>query len=134
MDLINGPSRYTALRRRLADPGLFLDSGFRRNDGREGSGEFRGIGGVTWHACRLGDVLTLKRSHDLPDSRRQDGDVPVVSSPLKKKGFYLTDAGADAAHRNPTVPQPIPGQDRDEAGAKFLMRRVLLFASGLAAA
>ena len=29
---------------------------------------------------RLGDVLTLKRGHDLPESRRQDGDVPVVSS------------------------------------------------------
>jgi type I restriction enzyme S subunit len=25
-------------------------------------------------------VLTLKRGHDLPDSQRQDGDVPVVSS------------------------------------------------------
>ena len=34
----------------------------------------------------------------------------------------------------PRVPQPILGQDRDEAGAKYLMRRVLLFASGLAAA
>ena len=29
-----------------------------------------------------------------------------------------------------TVPQPIPRQDRDEAGAKYLMRRVLLFANG----
>jgi type I restriction enzyme S subunit len=35
---------------------------------------------MTWHACRLGDVLTLKRGHDLPDSQRQPGDVPVVSS------------------------------------------------------
>ena len=35
---------------------------------------------MTWHASRLGDVLTLKRGHDLPDSQRQDGDVPVVSS------------------------------------------------------
>jgi type I restriction enzyme S subunit len=35
---------------------------------------------VTWRTCRLGDVLTLKRGHDLPDSQRQDGDVPVVSS------------------------------------------------------
>jgi len=35
---------------------------------------------VSWHAGALGDVLTLKRGHDLPDSRRQDGDVPVVSS------------------------------------------------------
>ena len=35
---------------------------------------------MTWRAQRLGDVLTLKRGHDLPDSQRQDGDVPVVSS------------------------------------------------------
>ena len=35
---------------------------------------------MSWHAGVLGDVLTLKRGHDLPDSRRQDGDVPVVSS------------------------------------------------------
>ena len=35
---------------------------------------------MTWRATRLGDVLTLKRGHDLPDSQRQDGDVPVVSS------------------------------------------------------
>ncbi len=35
---------------------------------------------MTWHATRLGDVLTLKRGHDLPDSQRQDGVVPVVSS------------------------------------------------------
>jgi type I restriction enzyme, S subunit len=30
--------------------------------------------------CRLGDVLTLKRGHDLPSDARVDGDVPVVSS------------------------------------------------------
>jgi len=35
---------------------------------------------MSWHASRLGDVVTLKRGHDLPDSQRQDGDVPVVSS------------------------------------------------------
>jgi len=35
---------------------------------------------MTWRATRLGDVLTLKRGHDLPDSQRQDGEVPVVSS------------------------------------------------------
>ena len=35
---------------------------------------------MTWHSSRLGDVLTLKRGHDLPDSQRQNGDVPVVSS------------------------------------------------------
>jgi type I restriction enzyme, S subunit len=32
------------------------------------------------HACRLGDVLTLKRGHDLPEQSRQSGEVPVVSS------------------------------------------------------
>jgi type I restriction enzyme, S subunit len=35
---------------------------------------------MSWQVSRLGDVLTLKRGHDLPNSRRQDGDVPVVSS------------------------------------------------------
>lgn len=35
---------------------------------------------MTWRTCRLGDVLTLKRGHDLPEHARQDGDVPVVSS------------------------------------------------------
>ena len=30
--------------------------------------------------CRLGDVFTLKRGHDLPDHARHEGDVPVVSS------------------------------------------------------
>jgi type I restriction enzyme S subunit len=35
---------------------------------------------VTWQTYRLGDVITLKRGHDLPEAQRQDGDVPVVSS------------------------------------------------------
>jgi len=35
---------------------------------------------MSWHAARLGDVVTLKRGHDLPDASRQDGVIPVVSS------------------------------------------------------
>ena len=35
---------------------------------------------MSWRTCRLGDVLTLKRGHDLPEHSRQEGDVPVVSS------------------------------------------------------
>lgn len=35
---------------------------------------------MSWNTRRLGDVLTLKRGHDLPDSMRREGDVPVVSS------------------------------------------------------
>jgi len=35
---------------------------------------------MKWQACRLGDVLTLKRGHDLPSGARADGDIPVVSS------------------------------------------------------
>lgn len=35
---------------------------------------------MKWRDCRLGDVLTLKRGHDLPFDLRQDGEVPVVSS------------------------------------------------------
>lgn len=35
---------------------------------------------MSWQSCRLGDVLTLKRGHDLPEHSRLDGVVPVVSS------------------------------------------------------
>ena len=35
---------------------------------------------MSWHHYRLGDVLTLQRGHDLPNAKRLDGDVPVVSS------------------------------------------------------
>jgi type I restriction enzyme S subunit len=35
---------------------------------------------MSWHTIRLGDVVTLKRGHDLPETKRQDGTVPVVSS------------------------------------------------------
>ena len=33
-----------------------------------------------WRACTLGDLITLKRGHDLPDKKRVTGPVPVVSS------------------------------------------------------
>src|SRR5579871_196370 len=42
--------------------------------------ELRGTGNMRVRRCRLGDVLTLKRGHDLPGDARADGDVPVVSS------------------------------------------------------
>lgn len=35
---------------------------------------------MSWTDCRLGDVMTLKRGHDLPEHSRQEGDIPVVSS------------------------------------------------------
>jgi type I restriction enzyme S subunit len=35
---------------------------------------------MSWRDCRLGDVLTLQRGHDLPNTQRKDGEVPVVSS------------------------------------------------------
>lgn len=35
---------------------------------------------MTWHSCRLGDVMTLSRGHDLPESQRKEGSVPIVSS------------------------------------------------------
>ncbi len=35
---------------------------------------------MSWNDYTLGDVLTLKRGHDLPEKRRVYGDVPVVSS------------------------------------------------------
>jgi type I restriction enzyme S subunit len=35
---------------------------------------------VSWRDCTLGDVMTLKRGHDLPEQQRVEGTVPVVSS------------------------------------------------------
>ena len=35
---------------------------------------------MTWRECPLGDVITLKRGHDLPKSERGVGSVPVISS------------------------------------------------------
>lgn len=35
---------------------------------------------MTWTDGVLGDLLTLKRGHDLPNGSRKAGDVPVVSS------------------------------------------------------
>ena len=33
-----------------------------------------------WRDCKLGEVITLKRGHDLPEKQRVSGPVPVVSS------------------------------------------------------
>jgi type I restriction enzyme S subunit len=35
---------------------------------------------MSWTDCELGDVVTLKRGHDLPKDSRIQGQVPVVSS------------------------------------------------------
>ena len=35
---------------------------------------------MNWQGCTLGEVMTLKRGHDLPEKKRQRGDIPVVSS------------------------------------------------------
>jgi len=35
---------------------------------------------LSWTDCKLGDVLILKRGHDLPEQQRVDGPIPVVSS------------------------------------------------------
>ena len=35
---------------------------------------------MSWQDCTLGEVMTLKRGHDLPEKKRQRGNVPVVSS------------------------------------------------------
>lgn len=33
-----------------------------------------------WRHCALGDVMTLKRGHDLPESSRREGAIPIISS------------------------------------------------------
>jgi len=48
---------------------------------------------MTWREVLLGDVIRLKRGHDLPASRRIAGDVPIVSS-SGVTGFHV-EAKAD---------------------------------------
>ena len=50
---------------------------------------------MTWRECALGDVITLKRGHDLPKSKREAGSVPVVSS-----------SGITGSHNEPIAPPP----------------------------
>ena len=35
---------------------------------------------MSWRDCTLGEVMTLKRGHDLPERMRERGEIPVVSS------------------------------------------------------
>ncbi|MEY3305502.1 MAG: hypothetical protein RLZZ139_3875, partial [Cyanobacteriota bacterium] len=35
---------------------------------------------MIWAKTKLGEVLTLKRGYDLPESKRESGSIPVVSS------------------------------------------------------
>ena len=35
---------------------------------------------MSFHKCRLGDALTLKRGYDLPEYARITGEIPVISS------------------------------------------------------
>jgi len=50
---------------------------------------------LTWRECALGDVITLKRGHDLPKSKRVVGSVPVVSS-----------SGITGSHNEAIAPPP----------------------------
>lgn len=50
---------------------------------------------MSWRDARLGDVLTLRRGYDLPDSLREEGDVPVVSS-----------SGVTGRHASPKAKAP----------------------------
>ncbi|MEK9134587.1 MAG: restriction endonuclease subunit S, partial [Pseudomonadota bacterium] len=63
--------------------------------GGEDSDQLRGVGDLSWHTSRLGDVVTLQRGHDLPEAQRQDGDVPVVSS-----------SGITGSHNEPKAKAP----------------------------
>ncbi len=40
------------------------------------------VGGVPmgWRETKLGDIINLKRGYDLPQDKRQIGDIPIVSS------------------------------------------------------
>ena len=87
------PGRYVGVAPRGGGRGFRLRGGAARDPHRpegaeRGSGgtggadrqELRGVGGVSWHECTLGDVIKLQRGHDLPERGRVDGPVPIVSS------------------------------------------------------
>ena len=48
-----------------------------------------------WRDCKLGDVITLRRGHDLPEKKRVAGPVPVISS-----------SGITGCHIEPKVDPP----------------------------
>jgi type I restriction enzyme S subunit len=50
---------------------------------------------MTWRRDRLGNVVTLKRGYDLPEQRRVEGEIPVVSS-----------SGITGTHNEPKVVGP----------------------------
>ncbi|MCY4349919.1 MAG: restriction endonuclease subunit S [Thiotrichales bacterium] len=50
---------------------------------------------MTWKDCALGDVITLKRGHDLPERKRVPGPIPVVSS-----------SGISGSHNEPKANPP----------------------------
>jgi len=47
-----------------------------------------------WRECELGEIINLKRGHDLPKRLRQDGNIPIISS-SGVSGFHNT-SKADA--------------------------------------
>ena len=50
-----------------------------------------------WQACKLGEVITLKRGYDLPQQRRKTGPFPIVSS------SGITDYHIEAKVKGPGV-------------------------------
>lgn len=42
--------------------------------------QLRGVVEMSWNKVQLGDVIRLKRGHDLPASARIPGDIPIISS------------------------------------------------------
>ena len=41
-----------------------------------------------WASGKLGDFLELKRGYDLPQAKREPGDVPLVSSSTAKDALF----------------------------------------------
>lgn len=59
-----------------------------------------------WTDCTLGDVVTLRRGHDLPDPARRQGSVPILGS-----------FGVTGHHDQPKAPGP--GVTVGRSGASF---------------
>ena len=61
-----------------------------------------------WRTCQLGEVITFQRGHDLPKSKMQRGEFPVVGSNgiIGYHNEYTTDAPSVTIGRSGNVGRP----------------------------
>ena len=59
-----------------------------------------------WKECQLGDLITFQRGHDLPKTKMQGGEYPVVGSNgiIGYHNEYTTESSSNFAVENLPAP------------------------------